>query len=142
MSELSPEDIQRICAEARKIIDRPCRAQGNSEVAVDCIHVPALAYRNAGFEEVDPGIPNYSARDMPRLMRMLHQWMRKLDLSERPRPADVAVFEIGGFAHMALLVDGPLGSLNAVHASGLGRVVETRFDPARAKLRGYYRWRL
>lgn len=127
-----------ICAAARAYKGTPWRGQGRDRLGIDCTGLIVMAFRDAHFE-IDEGTPDYRGVDTKRLVATLLKYCDKFPPGSSPMPGDIVIYGLPQEAHAAIILDGD--PLNMIH-SPMGRaVVETRFDPQRGNIRGFYRWR-
>lgn len=133
-----PEQRLKICAAARTYAGVPWVGQGRSHQGIDCAGLIIMAYRDAGWELIEPR-PDYQGIDQRRLAEVLARYFQKLRHGEGLFPADLAIYGYSQDMHFALLLDGK--RMNAIHCPYQEKVVEARFDPTRYKIRGFYRWR-
>ena len=135
---LTDEQRVRVCAAARAYKGTPWMAHGRDHRGIDCNGLIVMSFRDAGFE-IDEGIPNYRGIDSRRLVATLRKYCNRVITNIPPIPADIVVYGVPDEAHCVLIVDGD--PLNAIHCPLNRAVVESRFDHARGKIRGIYRWR-
>lgn len=135
---LDAEQKARVCAAARSYAGVPWRGQGRDMRGVDCTGLIVLTFRDAGFG-VEEGDVDYRGIDSKRLLEMVTKYCDRLPAGAPPDVGDIAVYGAPDEAHLGILLSGK--PLNIIHCPFQGRVVESRFDPQRGKIRGFYRWR-
>ena len=132
------EERAKICAAARSYAGVMWRPHGRDRNGLDCAGLAIVAYRDAGGK-VDEGTPDYRGIDSKRVLSILQRHCVLLNHGEQILPADFVIYGVPREGHFGVLLDGH--PLNVIHCPALGKVIETRFEPKRGKIRGYYRWR-